>query len=232
MDEKSEIEVSKVFDEKYNSTIYNFSGKVNVQDETVKDLVNYANSEYLDSDKVANSDKDTVFGEYSEEDVTNVLTSIDAITKYNQENSNDIILLSNLLINEYKETETGKLDAITLDFIQYNVYMFLSTTTKESTEYEIYNNVYFKNLNEFICNRTFTHQTKDGKTSIGYQDISDGIKFICHEIIRYAISQRTNLYKLEGYEEKITSNLESSIRYIQTTITDECGKVEVNEYIK
>ena len=232
MDEKSEIEVSKVFDEKYNSTIYNFSGKVNVQDETVKDLVNYANSEYLDSDKVANSDKDTVFGEYSEEDVTNVLTSIDAITKYNQENSNDIILLSNLLINEYKETETGKLDAITLDFIQYNVYMFLSTTTKESTEYEIYNNVYFKNLNDFICNRTFTHQTKDGKTSIGYQDISDGIKFICHEIIRYAISQRTNLYNLEGYEEKITSNLESSIRYIQTTITDECGKVEVNEYIK
>jgi len=232
MDEKSEIEVSTVFEEKYNNTIYNFSGKVNVKDETVKDLVNYANSEYLDSDKVSNSDKNIVFGEYSEVNVTNALTSIDAITKYNQENPNDIILLSNLLINEYKETETGKLDAIALDFIQYNVYMFLKTTNENSTEYEIYNNVYFKNINDFICNRTFTHKTNDGKTNVGYQDISDGAKFICHEIIRYAMGQRTNLYKLEGYQEKITNNLEASIRYIQTTITDECGKVEVNEYIK
>ena len=232
VDEKSEIEVSKVFEEKYNNTIYNFSGKVNTKDETVKDLVNYLNSEYLDSDKVANSDKDIILGEYSEEDITNTLTSVDAITKYNQENPNDIILLSNLLINEYKETNTGKFDEITLNFIQYNVYMFLKTTNENSTEYEIYNNVYFKNLNEYKCNRTFTHETETGKVSVNYQDVSDGVKLICDEMIRYALSLRTNLYNLEGYEAKVSSNLEASIRYIITVLTGECGKVEINEYVK
>ena len=116
--------------------------------------------------------------------------------------------------------------------MQYNIYMFLKTTNENSTEYEIYNNVYFKNLNDFICNRAFTHETEDGKVSVRYQDISDGIKLISHEMIRYALSLRTNLYNLEGYETKVSSNLEAAIRYIITVITGECGKVDIKNYVK
>ena len=230
--EYSKIDVAKVFDDKYLETKANFVGKVNTEDKNTENLINYLNIEYLDSEDVAHADKSRILGEYEEEDLKNVLVTVDAITTYNQKNKDDIILLSNLLIDDYKATETGKFDALTLDFMQYNVYMFLSTTKAENTKYELYNNPYFQNINNYLVNGTFTYKTKEKQYSINYQDMSDGVKLICNEMVIQALYARKNIFELEGYEKKIAENLEDSIKYIEQSTSGECKSVDVKYFIK
>ena len=158
MEEKSLVDVNKMFSDEYEVTKLTINGKVNVEEENIKNLVNYINLEYLDSDKVSNKDKNSILGEYTDEKVSNTLLTIDAITKYNLENTNDIILLSNLLVDSYKETETGKLDKVTLDYIQFNSIMLLNTTKEDSTKEEIYKNLYFQNIYKYFTKQNFTHK--------------------------------------------------------------------------
>jgi len=233
MDEKSLVDVSKLFSAEYAVTSATIDGKVNLEEENIKNLVNYINLEYLNSDKVSNKDKDSILGEYTDEKVTNTLLTIDAITKYNESNLNKLILFSNLLVNDYKETETGKFDKVTLDYVQFNSVMLLNTTTKESTQKEIYNNLYFQNLYQYFTKQNFTHKyNENNEVTVNYQDVSDGAKLITNEIIIYTLNERSNILGFEGYEEKINTNLTETIQYVQNVVTGECEKVEANEFVK
>jgi hypothetical protein len=191
------------------------------------------NLEYLDSDRVSNKDKNAILGEYTDEKVSATLLTVDAITKYNSANTNSIILFSNLLVNDYKETETGKLDKVTLDYVQFNSIMLLNTTTKESTQKEIYNNLYFRNLYKYFTKQNFTHKYDENtEVTVNYQDVSDGAKLIANEVIIYTLNERPNVLKYDGYKEKVTTNLTETIQYVQNVVTGECEKVELNEFVK
>lgn len=233
MDEKSLIDVNEVFGKEYEITKNTLNAKVNIEEATILNLINYMNLEYLDSDKISNKDKNLTLGSYEEEKVTNVLTAIDAITEYNIKNNNDIVLFSNMLVDSYKETNTGKIDAVALDYIQFNSLMLLNTTDENTKASEIFNNVYFQNIYKYFTKQNITHKySEENEVSVNYQDISDGTKFIANEIVRYTLNKRTNVFKYEGYEEKINTNLEETIQYIQNTVTGECEKVEVEEFVK
>ena len=119
MNEVSETDVVSLFNNKYESVKKLLSGKVNLSDETIKNLVNYMNIEYLDSDKVSTKDMNQIIKEYDEEKVNDVLRAIDAINEYNLR-GNSLIVYSSFLVDNYKNTDTGKIDSITLDFIQSN----------------------------------------------------------------------------------------------------------------
>jgi len=233
MEEKSLTDVNKLFNDEYEVTKVTINGKVTLEEENVKNLVNYINLEYLDSDKVSNKDKNAILGEYKDEKVSNTLLTIDAITKYNLVNTNDIILFSNLLVDDYKQTATGKLDKVTLDYIEFNSIMLLSTTTEESTKEEIYNNLYFQNIYKYFTKQNFTHKYDENtEVSVNYQDVSDGAKLIANEIVLYTLNQRPNVLKHKGYEEKISTNLTETIQYVQNIVTGECEKVDVEKFVK
>lgn len=232
MEEKSFIGVNAAFNKEYEVTKNTLDTRVNVDELDIENLVNYINLEYLNSDKVANKDKDAVLGSYEDEKVSNVLLTIDVITEYNIKNNSDLILFSNMLIDSYKETNTGKIDAVALNYIQFNSIMLLNTTTQNSTSEEIFNNVYFQNIYKYFTKQNFTHKYSDREVNINYQDVSDGAKFIANEIVIYTLNKRPNVFKYNGYEEKVNTNLEETIQYIQNTVTGECEKVEISEFVK
>ena len=227
MDEKSEIDVVSAFNNEYESTKENLNGKVNTTDNNIENLVNVLNLEYLNSDKVANKDKDIILGEYSDENVENVLITIDAITKYNETNK-DSILLSNMLIDKYAKTETGKLDKLALDYIQYNVMNLLNNTNTGSSFNEVYGNGYFKNIYKALTKQNLICKYSDGTTvTINYQDLSDGAKVAINQMIVYVMNVRPNLKTAKGFEKQANSNLQESIQYIQNVILGECKKATI-----
>ena len=111
--------------------------------------------------------------------------------------------------------------------------MLLNTTKAESTQKEIYNNLYFQNLYKYFTKQNFTHKySEDNEVTVNYQDVSDGAKLIANEIVSYTLNQRSNILGFEGYEEKINTNLTETIQYVQNVVTGECEKVELNEFVK
>lgn len=231
--EKSEEDVEKIFNTEYSDTKGAFAGRINISDSNIINLVNYINLEYLDSDKVSNKDKKEVLGTYSDEAVSNTLNAIDAITEYNTNNTSNIILISSMLVDSYKETTTGKVDIVTLDYIQFNTIKLLNTTTEASTAEEIFNNPYFQNIYQYFRKANFVHDySNTNSVSINYQDISDGAKFVANEMVYYTLSKRPNVFKYEGYEEKINLNLVESIQYIQNVVTGECKKIDITDFVK
>lgn len=232
MNEKSEINVNDAFNNEYASTKSNLNGKINTSEVNIENLVNVLNLEYLNSDKVSTKDRNNILGEYSDENVSNVLITIDAITKYNQSNK-DSILLSNMLIDKYAKTETGKLDKIALDYIQYNAMSLLNTTNAGSSFNEVYSNGYFQNLYKALTKQNLVCKYTDGtKVTINYQDLSDGAKVAINEIILFVMNERPNLKKGKGFEDRANSNVLDSVQYIQNTMLGECKKVEGNQFVK
>lgn len=231
IEEKSETNINKLFKEEYSEFKTNHNNKIKLNDDKINLLVNYMNLEYLASDKVSNKDKNNTLGEYTEQKISDTLTTIDCITEYNANNKNNIILLSENLVDKYKATETGKIDSIFLDYIQFNSIMFLNSTTTTSTKEEIFANPYFRNIYDYFRKASITHQYPDGtKVVINYQNISDGVKLIANEIVCYTLNKRPIAKEFEGYEALINSNLAESIQYVQNTITGECEKVD--EFVK
>lgn len=233
MKEKSEANIVSLFNHEYEETSANLDTKLNVSDSNVENIVNTLNLEYLNSSKVSTKDKNAVLGEYNDNKVTDALATIDAITKYNQENQNNLILLSSMLVDNYGKTSTGKLDKVALDYIQFNTIMFLNTTDKNASFEEMFNNVYFKKLYKALTKQNLVHKYNDGSSvTINYQEISNSSKIAINEIIVYVMNQRPNIKKGKGFEEKGISNLTESIQYIQNVMTGECYKVDIEEFVK
>jgi len=231
--EKSEDKIVSLFEHEYEETAANLDGKLNVSVVNIENLVNTLNLEYLNSEKVSTKDKNDVLGEYNDSKVTNTLLTIDAITRYNQENQNNLILLSSMLVDNYGKTATGKLDKVALDYIQFNTIMFLKTTNENSSFEEIFNNVYFKKLYKALTKQNLVHKYNDGSSvTINYQEISNSSKIAINEIIVYVMNQRPNIKKGKGFEDKGISNLTESIQYIQNVMTGECYKVDIEEFVK
>ena len=231
IDEKSLVDVNKEFTSEYKSTKDLINGKINVTEESVEDLVEYLNLEYLNSDRVATKDKNAVLENYSEEKVYNTLLTVDAITEYNKNNTNNIILLSNLLVSDYENTTTGKIDKVVLDYIQFNSIKLLNTTTVETSATELFNNPYFQNIYLYFRGADFTHKyTKDNVVNVNAQDVSEGTRFIANEIVNYTLSKRPNIFEYKGYKEKLESNLLESIQYIQNTVMGECAKIDTEKF--
>lgn len=237
MEEKSEVDVISVFDKKYEEVSKLLNGKVTLKEDTIKNLVNYLNLKYLDSDKVALKDMKEIVGTYEDEKINDVLIAIEAIDTYNLNNQNSIIPFSAFLVDNYLATETGKTDKIALDFIQYNTIMLNNTVTTEIDYKILSNNPYFKNVYKYFTKQNFTHIQKDetGKevnNDIIWQEISDGSNFVSYQVILNSLNVLPNVENLDNYKDKAQTNLGESIQYIQNTIMDECKKADTIEYIK
>lgn len=231
LSEKSLVNVEREFKNEYQSTKKLINGKINVTDKNIENLVEYLNLEYLNSDRVSTKDKNYILGRYSEESVLNTLLTVDAITEYNKNNSNNIILLSNLLVSDYENITTGKIDKVVLDYIQFNSIKLLNTTTEKTSATELFNNPYFQNLYLYFRGEDFDHKyTKDNVVSVNAQDVSEGTRFIANEIVNYTLSKRPNIFEYKGYKEKLESNLIESIQYIQNTVMGECAKIDKEKF--
>ena len=236
MEEVSEIDVIKLFDEKYEEINKLLKGKVNLSNDTIKNLVNYINLKYISGDKVSTKDMKQIVGEYTDEKVNDVITAIDAINTYNLSNQNNIIPFSVFLVDEHLKTETGITDKIALDFIQFNSIMLNNTTDSKTNYNELKNNPYFKNVYKYFTKQNFTHIQKDenGKkinNNIIWQEISDGTNFVNYQVILYTLNKLPKVDNLDNYIEKTETNIGESIQYIQNTIMDECKKVDATEYV-
>ena len=232
VNEKSEIDVVSSFNKKYDYVKKVLDGKVKTDDETIKNLVNYTNLEYLTSDKVSTKDKNTILGSYEEKDVTDVLILIDAITKYNEKNTSSMIPLSILLVDEYAKTESGKTDKTTLNFVQFNSTKFLTKTEENTNSKDLFKKGSFQSIYKYMCEGDFPYKQGDKSVDVIYHNISDGTKFIANAVVYYTLTQRPNIFSYTGYKEKINKNLEKSIQRIQNATTGECEKVEIVEFIK
>lgn len=231
IDEKSLVDVNKEFTNEYSAAKELVNGKMNISVAKLEDLVEFINLEYLNSDRVATKDKNIILENYSEEKVYNTLLTVDAITEYNKNNSNNVILLSNLLVSDYENTTTGKVDKVVLDYIQFNSIKLLNTTTEKTSAKELFNNPYFQNLYLYFRGADFTHKyTKDNVVNVNAQDVSEGARFIANEIVNYTLSKRPNIFEYKGYKEKLESNLIESIQYIQNTVTGECEKIDKEKF--
>lgn len=237
MEEKSETDIINLFNNKYSDLEELLNGKINISSDTQKNLINYLNLKYLDSDKVATKDKNEILVEYEETKVNDILLAIDAITTYNNSSQNDIVVLSQLLVDNYKNTNNGKIDEIAINFVQYNSIMLLNTVNSEATFSEIYNNPYFENLYKYFTKQDFTHKYNDingevVETNIIWQEISDGANFINNEVILYTLNKLPKVNGMESFTTKAQTNLSESIQYIQNTVSGECEKVDSNEFVK
>lgn len=236
MEEISETDVIALFENKYNDISNLLKGKVNLTEDTIKNLVNYMNLKYLDSDKVAIKDMNQLVGEYDDEKINDVIMAVAAINKYNLNNQNSIIPYSVFLVDNYIVTETGKTDKIALEFCQYNSIMFINQINKQTDYQSLIQNPYFNNLYKYFTKQDFTHikdeNGKEVKYDINWQEISDGVNFINYQFIIGALSKLPDSEIKDNYFKISQENFAQSIQYIQNTIMDECKKVDYGEYVK
>ena len=225
----SETDVVALFNKKYEGVKELLSGKVNLSDETIKNLINYINIEYLNSDRVSTKDMNQIIGEYDEDKVNDVLFAIDAINTYNLKN-NKIISYSSFLVDNYLNTDTGKTDSITLDFIQNNTLRIFNYVNDDTTYDKLNVNPYFKNIKSFIKWNDFTHIVNGKQYDILYAEVSDGVKLICNETILYTLNQLPKVENMDNYLEISNTNLSESLQYLQNTITGECKRIDGSEY--
>lgn len=232
MEEKSEVDVKALFNKKYEEVSKLLDGKVKLENNTIKDLVNYINLKYLDGDKVSTKDKNEIVGEYNDEKVSEVLTAIEAINTYNLQNPSSLITYSSLLVDKYLATEAGKTDKVALDFVQFNTLKLSATTNKDTTYNMLDANPYFNNIYKYFTKQDFTHSQKSGDTEIVWQEISDGVNFINYQTILNSLNKLPNVTNLNNYKEVTQDNLGQSIQYLQNTISGECKKVDIKQYVK
>lgn len=233
MKEKSEVDVISLFDKKYGEISNLLNGKIQLSQDTIKNLVNYINLDYLDSNKVSKQDMNKIVGEYDDNKINDVITAVNAINEYNLKNQNNMIPYSAFLVDEHLKTDTGKADKIALDFVQYNSIMFLNKNNEKSSEAELY----FENVYKYFTKQDFTHvqpgeNNKEIKNSIMWQDISDGVNFVNYQIIFTTLNKLPSSEVKDSYVAVAQQNFGQSIQCIQNTITGECKKVDVKEYVK
>lgn len=231
MEEKSEVDVISLFDAKYKEVTTVLNGKVNLNETTIKNLVNYMNLKYINGDKVSTKDMNTLVGEYDDERVNDVIIAIETINTYNFNNQTNIIPFSIFLVDEHKKTDTGKTDKVALDFVQYNSIM-LNNTDDVKTNQELRNNPYFQNVFKYFTKQDFTHIQNDENKDIVWQEISDGVNFVNYQVILYSLNNLPKVNYLDDYKSVTLDNLTQSIQYIQNTIMGECKKVDIKEYVK
>lgn len=230
MDEKSIIDVKDTFERKYASVSDLLNGRIKLSSGDSKDLTNYANLEYLNSDKVATKDKREILGGYEDSKVIDTITAIDAINKYNFENQDELIAFSDLLIDEYAKTSTGKIDTLAMNFVQYNALMARNTIKEDAEFTEVFNNPYFQNIYKYTLKQKVTYKykdenNKDKEYTIVYQEISDSVQLINNETIKYTLSKLPKVKYMEDYIKQSQSNVEESVQHIQNVVTGECEKV-------
>ncbi len=231
MEEVSETDVVKLFNDQYDGTYRTVSQKFAVEKSSIVNLINYLNMDYLNSNKVSYKDKNEILGEYSEESISNALFTIDTINAYNNNNTKDIIPYSYMLVMNYRVSDKGKVDSVALDFVQYNSIMLLRTVEKEDGFNEIFKNPYFQNLYKYFTKQDFTHTYGDGEVhNIAWQEISNGANFVCYEIIRDTLS-KIECKDLGDLKKLVDENLVQAIQYIQNVIMGECEKVDVETYV-
>ena len=233
MEEKSEVDVISLFEEKYSSVKTLLEGKVKLSENAIIDLVNYINLDYLNSNKVSKQDMNTIVGEYTDDRLSTIISAVNEINKYNIENQTNMISYSMFLVDEHLKTDTGKADKEALDFVQYNSIMFINKNKAKSSDADLY----FDNVYKYFTKQDFTHiradeNNKEIKNQVLWQDISDGVNFVNYQIIFTAINKLPNSEVKDSYISVVQQNFGQSIQSIQNTITGECKKVDVKEYVK
>lgn len=236
MEEVSETDVIALFENKYKDVSALLKGKVDLSEDVIKNLINYMNLKYLESDKVAVKDMKQLVGEYDGEKINNVIIGVAAINKYNLNNQTAIIPYSAFLVDNYLVTETGKTDKIALEFCQYNSIMFINQIKKQTDYQSLIKNPYFNNLYKYFTKQDFTHikqeQGKEVKYDVNWQEISDGVNFINYQFVIGALSKLPESDIKDNYFKISQENFAQSAQHIQNTIMDECKKVESKEYVK
>lgn len=236
MEEQSQVDVIKLFNNKYEEVFKMLNNKVNISQESVKNLINFMNIKYLDGDKVSLKDKNQILGEYTDEKINGALEAISVIQEYNFRNQNNFIRLSNFLVDEHLKTDFGKVDKISLDFVQFNTIM-MNNEEYIKTYDQIKEIVYFNNVYKYFTKQNFVHVQKDVSgnllnQNVVFQEISESINFVNYQIILNSLNKLPKIDNKDTYIKFTQDNLGESIQYIQNTMTGECKKVDIKKYIK
>lgn len=231
MDEKSEINGIKAFNDRYDNFNELLNGKVKLTKGAAKNFINYINLEYLNSDKVATKDKREILDGYNDFKIADTILAIDAINEYNFKNQKNIIIYSDLLIEEYQKTSTGKIDALALNFIEYNTIMLRNTVSKDAKFTDVFNNPYFQNVYKYLLKQNVVYKyvdenNKTNEVTIVYQEVSDNVNLFCNEMIYNTLSKLPKVKYMEDYIKQAKSNVEESVQHIQNVVSGECEKVD------
>ncbi len=236
IDEISKEDIKKILNNKYTQIKNLLQNKVNTTDEVINSLVNFVNIEYITSDKVATKDRNEILSTYNDDTINDVMILIDAIIKYNLQSQNGYIAFSDLLIEPYLETDKGNMSYYALNRIELDS-ILLTNYINENTKFtDIYNVSYFDSINKYLTKQDFTHKYKDEagtivSKDIYYQSIGLGAVFVNDEILRYTFSN-VNIKGMESFKDKSNENMGESIQDMGITITEECEKQDVLEFVK
>lgn len=231
MDEVSEEDVIGIFSNKYNAFKNSLNSKINASDTQIIDLVNFINNRYLNSSKVSYKDRNTIFGGYSEQRITDALLLIDAINTFNKNNNDKMIAYSNLVI------DGNETDKLALNFVQFNSIKLLESVDTISDYQTLRNNPYFNNLflyftkQDFLCSYLDENDNVISK-KISWQEISDGVNFVNYETILSVLRRLPEIDNKNNYIEVLELNLGEAIQALQITITGECQKADIKDYVK
>ena len=222
--EESEINVEEVLNSKYTSVINLLKGKVNADEETIKDLVNYINIEYLTSSSVSYKDRNAVYGELTEEEMNAVIDLISAINKYNIKNPDNAVVFKTFLIDEFAKTDKGVADSNVMDYIQFNAYG-LETNKDLVTDATSFRKIpYGANIFKYITKDNATFEVGENTIDIIWQNTTDGSGLVCYVIVYDTLKGMKDFGLNDNYIEKTTMDLNETIKSIQKSINDECEK--------
>lgn len=224
---ESEIKnLSEEFGKLYKNASDIINIKIKTSNQTIKDLVNYLNMDYLNSDKVSVKDKNQIFNGYSDDRLQSVVELIQAITEYNFRNPKNIIALSDFLLPQYLETKTGKNDLIALNYVQFNSYEANETKSTIRDLNSFRNNPYSNNLFTYFTKQDFDHSSKDSNGNVktdhvNFQEISDGSNFV-NNVVIWTTLNKMNFKDKNNYIDKVQINLIEGSKQIQLITTGEC----------
>ena len=220
MVEKSYNNVSAEFNGKYREISEKLDGKVTLDSYIQENLVNYANLDYLNSDLVSTKDRNDILKEFEEKELKDTMLAVDAIVTYNVTNQNDLVVLSDLLVDsKVSVTSAGKTDALALNALEFNTMMSLNTIDGVDSYQSLIANPYFNVIYKYVTKQNFEykhydHSNNEITDTIVFQEISASSRFIIDEMVG-----RTLLMLEEKVNGKVTfddikslaaDNLESS----------------------
>ena len=168
------------------------------------------------------------------------MLAVDAIVTYNVTNQNDLVVLSDLLVDsKVSVTSAGKTDALALNALEFNTMMSLNTIDGVDSYQSLIANPYFNVIYKYVTKQNFEykhydHSNNEITDTIVFQEISASSRFIIDEMVG-----RTLLMLEEKVNGKVTfddikslaaDNLESSYQAVQRLTDDECYKAD--DYVK
>ena len=133
---------------------------------------------------------------------------------YSIHNTNNIKVISELMSDEYKNTEQGHIDSIVLNYLQHNCILFIKTIQNNPTYEEIIYNPYFKKIQKYMEKQEILID-KNSEKGILWNEIGDESKHVINIMIMYILNRFASVKGIESFMQTAYCNLDETTKLLQ-----------------